>query len=255
MAGLLEHKELLGGAYRQASNAPQSPLRLTRSLAAAKIHPMVRAPEPPPQSADPLPDAFFRDIIDGLPVAVFVTDRSGAPVYTNQAAIELLGKSADPAVGPETIAAVYDAVLQDSELPYPAERMPVVRALAGEASTVGDMALRRPAGTLDIEVWGKPIVDAAGEVAHAAACFVDISERRRLTRRNRELAEALDSARQELASVTGFIAMCASCKAVRTRAGDWMPVEELIDRTVRLTVSHGLCPRCLPKYGGGGGDA
>ena len=58
-----------------------------------------------------------------------------------------------------------------------------------------------------------------------------------------------DGARAMYLSPDGFVTMCANCRKTKRRGDptqwDWIP-EFLNDRS--LTVSHGLCPRCIPLY-------
>lgn len=136
------------------------------------------------------PDSHSHDdplhsILDQLPTAVFVLDRDGKPFYANEAATDLLGKGVDPAKGSANLADTYGAFIAHSDERYPIRRMPVVRALRGETSTVDDMVIRRPGGDVEIEVWGAPILDDNGFVRYAVASFKDISQRRKLQRQIR----------------------------------------------------------------------
>jgi len=119
-------------------------------------------------------------ILDALPVAVFVLDgATGRPYYANRRSQEILGRGIVPDAPPERLPEVYQAVVAGSDRPYPAERQPIVRAMAGEATHVADMEIRRPERRVPIEVWGAPVFDTAGRVAFAVAAFHDISERLR----------------------------------------------------------------------------
>jgi PAS domain S-box-containing protein len=123
--------------------------------------------------------------IEALPVAVFVTDASGHPCFSNQLSRELLGKGAIDTVGSAELAKTYDAFLENSSTPYPAERMPLVRALRGITSSVDDMEIQHPDRRVPLEVHGAPILSATGEVAFAVATFRDITARKQLEARLR----------------------------------------------------------------------
>jgi GAF domain-containing protein len=118
-------------------------------------------------------------ILDQLPVAIFVLAGDGSPAYANAAARDLLGEGPDPSTGPQDLARRYRAVLAGTGTEYPSDRMPIVRALAGETTTVDDMEIERADGAVPVEVWAAPIFAPDAGVAYAVAAFHDVSERRR----------------------------------------------------------------------------
>jgi diguanylate cyclase (GGDEF)-like protein len=125
--------------------------------------------------SDPLHLVLFN-----LPTPVFVIDRDGRSYYANRAAVELLGTGVDPSAGPEDLAECYQAKVFGTDEPYPSSRMPIVRALYGETSTVDDMVIARPDGDILISVTGAPIFGRDGQVAFAVASFRNISRERQL---------------------------------------------------------------------------
>jgi PAS domain S-box-containing protein len=128
-------------------------------------------------------------ILEAMPVAVFVLDGAGRPYYANQRSRELLGRGIVPEATPDRLPEVYRAVVAGSDDLYPAHRQPIVRALAGEAAYVADMEICRPDRRVPIEVWAAPVRDAAGRVAFAVAAFNDIAERLRIEGALRESEE------------------------------------------------------------------
>lgn len=127
-------------------------------------------------------DLDFKEFVQNLPIAVFVVGRDGRPCYANPAAIELLGKGADPASGPDELGQVYRAYLSGTDHEYPRDRMPIVRALRGESCAVDDMEIRRPEGTVALQVWGTPVYDATSGIKYAIAAFTDITSKKRAER-------------------------------------------------------------------------
>ncbi|HYO60311.1 MAG TPA: diguanylate cyclase [Actinomycetota bacterium] len=133
----------------------------------------------PKQPAREAPtDLDFKEFVQNLPIAVFVVDREGSPCYANPAAIELLGKGADPQAAPDEMGELYRAYLQGTSHPYPTDRMPLFRALKGESCTVDDMEIHRPDGTIALQVWGSPVYDATSGIKYAIAAFTDITSRK-----------------------------------------------------------------------------
>lgn len=144
------------------------------------------ADQPKRRSQEAPLDLDFQEFVQNLPIAIFVADREGRPCYANPAAIELLGKGADPAAGPDDLGERYRAYLSGTAHEYPADRMPLYRALKGESCTVDDMEIRRPDGTIALQVWGTPVYDATSGIKYAIAAFTDITARKRAERALRE---------------------------------------------------------------------
>ena len=125
---------------------------------------------------------FFR-FMEKLPVGVFVLNASGKPYYANQTAIQLLGKGIAPSTETDQLADVYQIYIEGTDNEYPAEEIPIVRALSGLATEVEDMEIRRPDGILSIHVWATPIINRFGNITHAIAAFQDITPRKNAERR------------------------------------------------------------------------
>lgn len=144
--------------------------------------------------------------LDALPVGVFVVEPDGRPFYANRSATELLGKGIIPDATTDQLAEVYRAFVAGTDQLYPAERMPLVRALHGETSSVDDMEIERPDGRILIEIHGAPIRDAEGRIAYGMVSFTDITVRRRAEEAVRERAlqqqiiEAQQAALRELST-------------------------------------------------------
>lgn len=130
--------------------------------------------------------------IEALPVAVFVTDASGSPCYSNVLSRQILGKGVIPETGSTELADAHDAYVANTNVKYPAERMPIVRALSGVTSHVDDMEIQHPGKRVPLEVHGAPILDATGAVCFAVATFVDITERN-ATRLRLQIADRMAS--------------------------------------------------------------
>jgi rsbT co-antagonist protein RsbR len=126
--------------------------------------------------------------LDALPVGVFVVEPDGRPFYANRSATEILGKGIIPDTTTGQLAEVYRAFVAGTDQLYPTERMPLVRALSGEASSVDDMEIERPDGRILIEIHGAPIRDAEGRIIYGMVSFIDITLRRRAEEAIRERA-------------------------------------------------------------------
>jgi anti-anti-sigma factor len=144
--------------------------------------------------------------LDALPVGVFVVEPDGRPFYANRSAIEMLGKGIMPDATTGQLAEVYRAFVAGTDQLYPTERMPLVRALSGETSSVDDMEIERPDGRILVEIHGAPIRNAEGRIMYGMVSFTDITLRRRAEEAIRERAlqqeviEAQQAALRELST-------------------------------------------------------
>ncbi len=132
-----------------------------------------------------------------VPAGIFVLTGDGRPFFANRAALHILGQGIDPAVAVGELTAFYHAYIAGTDKKYPSERLPLVRALHGERSTVDDVEVLRNGERLPLLVSGAPIYDAEGRLEYAMAAFLDISDQRRVQRvieenerRFREIVEA-----------------------------------------------------------------
>jgi PAS domain S-box-containing protein len=124
----------------------------------------------------------FLQFLESLPVGVFVLTASGKPYYANQTAQQILGKGIAPGASPEDLAEVYQAYIAGTDIEYPTDRMPVVRALSGRSTTVDDLEIHGPNGRIQIQIWGTPIF-RKGVVTYAIVAFQDVTERKRAEHR------------------------------------------------------------------------
>ncbi|HIK13267.1 MAG TPA: CHASE2 domain-containing protein [Oscillatoriaceae cyanobacterium M33_DOE_052] len=118
--------------------------------------------------------------LEALPVAIGVLDAKGRPYFANQKAREILGKGVVPDTTAAQIAQVYQNYIAGTNIPYPSEKLPVVRALHGEITSADDIEIHVGDKVIPIEAWGSPIYDEEGNIAYAIVAFQDITDRRRL---------------------------------------------------------------------------
>ncbi|MDF5738632.1 MULTISPECIES: AAA family ATPase [unclassified Nostoc] len=133
----------------------------------AKLYSQLRASE-----------SQMAQFLEAIPVAIIVLDAAGRPYYANQRRIQLVGKGIDPAVTPDQFAEIYQFYLAGTDQKYPTEKLPIIRALNGERTTVDDMEIHRNNATIPIEAWGTPVFDEQGNLAYAIVAFQDITERK-----------------------------------------------------------------------------
>ena len=153
-------------------------------------------------------ESQLTQFLEGMPIGIFVVDENGRPFYANRVSKELLGKGIAPDARPEELSEVYQVYLAGSDVPYPTDKLPVVRALTGEDVHIDDMTVRKSKADMPVEVWGTPIYDEQDKIIFGMAAFQDITKRKeaeklvaeynltlekQVEERTHELSEALNN--------------------------------------------------------------
>ncbi len=174
------------------------------------------------RSADALreSEARLRQILESMPIGVFVMDAQGKPYFSNKYArsINLPEPGARGADGTRAsspsgswqvpVGPHDEAYVAGTDQPYPPERHPLQRALANESSVVADIEIRPPGRRVPLEVWGSPVFDERGRVAYALSAFYDISERKKVERMKDEFVSVVShELRTPLTSIQGAIGL------------------------------------------------
>ncbi len=129
--------------------------------------------------------------LEAMPVGVSVLDASGKPYYGNRVAYQLLGKGVLPETTADQLAEVYQIYIEGTDQTYPKERLPPVRALMGETTTVDDLEIHQGDKIIPLEAWGTPIFDEKGNIAYAMVAFQDITDRKRAELERRKFTSEL----------------------------------------------------------------
>src|ERR1041384_4264128 len=121
-------------------------------------------------------------IFDAVPLAIISVNWQGQIQYMNRAAKSLLGEPPSDLhldEWPKT----FGFYLDDGVMPYPAEKLPVVRVLRGETVESGeDFILRKPGSEkgLWISMSGEILRDENGNVDGAIALIRDINYQKQI---------------------------------------------------------------------------
>jgi diguanylate cyclase (GGDEF)-like protein len=126
--------------------------------------------------------ATFR-LLDQVPVGIFVLSARGTPYYANQHAKKLLGRGIVPSPA-DKLAETYEAYEAGTDRTYPTNRLPILRALAGEVSECSDIEIRRGDESVPLHVVGAPVHDSHGDLLYAVAGFQDVRELQRVAMRD-----------------------------------------------------------------------
>jgi adenylate cyclase len=81
--------------------------------------------------------------LDAVPVGVLVVDATGTPYYANKMAQQILGQTVTRETVVPNVVEMYQSYVAETDLLYPRDRMPILRALRGESATIDDMEQAR----------------------------------------------------------------------------------------------------------------
>jgi len=135
---------------------------------------------------------MLRSVLDSMEEGLAAADEQGKFIIWNPAALKILGLGATNLPSRDW-SAHYGLYLQDMVTPFPADQLPLVRAIRGETTTT-QMFVRNPElehGTW-IEVSGSPLKDKNGAVCGGVAAFRDVTQRRAAEQEIRKLNEELE---------------------------------------------------------------
>lgn len=127
---------------------------------------------------------LLQSIIDSMGEGVVVADEMGTFLHWNPAAEEILGLGAQN-VSPERWTEVYGIFQEDQVTPYPAEELPLARAIRGHDTDDVELFVRHsrlPAGSW-IVVTGRPVKSATGRSQGGVIVIRDITESRNVQKR------------------------------------------------------------------------
>ncbi|MEZ2302634.1 MAG: adenylate/guanylate cyclase domain-containing protein [Microcoleus sp.] len=149
-------------------------------------------------------ESRLSQLLEAMPVGVFVTDANGQPYYANQVAQQLLGQGVLAGDTIEELVQNYQIYIAGTKQNYNLEIFTIPKLLRGEYANADNIEIHRADKVIPIEAWGTPIFDNQGNISYTIIAFQDISERRKieaerekfteeLSQLNRNLKKALDA--------------------------------------------------------------
>ncbi|MDG2409259.1 MAG: PAS domain-containing protein [Pirellulales bacterium] len=147
---------------------------------------------------------LLESILNNVDIAVTVSNKDGEFVFFNPAAHHILGVG--PVSGVKNWTPQYGIYRPDRVTPYPAEELPLARALRGETVHDDELYIRNPGKSNDILlcVTATPFSSPPGDFEGAVCIFRDITEKNR-SQRTLEMSEERFRAFMENLPAIAFI--------------------------------------------------
>ena len=153
-------------------------------------------------------EQHMRDLLEGLPAAVYTTDANGRITFFNKACIDMAGRT--PQLGDEWC--VTWRLYTPDGAPLPHDQCPMAVALKEDRAVRGVEAIaERPDGTfVPFIPYPTPLHDADGTLIGAINMLVDITERKQAENRQKTLIDELNHrVKNTLATVQSLAAQTA----------------------------------------------
>lgn len=144
------------------------------------------------QEAQRLIEGSYRELIQGLPAAVYTCDAQGCIVLYNQAAVDLWGRK--PEIGKDQWCGSWKIYRPDGS-PLPLDECPMAVCLREARAVRGEeIVIERPDGSRrHVLPHPEPLLDASGVVVGAVNMLIDITEGQEAERARAHLAAIVTS--------------------------------------------------------------
>jgi PAS domain S-box-containing protein len=175
----------------------------------------------------------LQTVLDSMTEGLATVDAEGRFVIWNAGAAKLLGLEVTD-LPAEAWAGHYGFFMNDTVTPFPADEMPVLRALRGEVTRT-EMFVRNeriPKG-IYIEVYGNPMFNKAGAICGGVAAFRDITQ---LKEDERQIRNLNDNLEQRVAERTAQLKTATAELSDRQFALDQHAIVAITD--LRGTISY-----------------
>lgn len=175
----------------------------------------------------------YKQIVSGLPAALYVTDAQGRITYYNEAAAELWGRR--PVLGQEQWCGSWRLFWPDGR-PMRHDECPMAMTLATGKPVRGAEAIaERPDGTrFSFMPFPTPLFGRDGKLTGALNMLVDISERKRTEDAAQRLAVIVESSEDAIIGMTVDGVITSWNEAAERMFG--YRTEEIIGRTVEMLI-------------------
>ncbi|MGB3532456.1 MAG: diguanylate cyclase [Microcoleaceae cyanobacterium] len=149
-------------------------------------------------------EARLQKFLECLPIGVAIHAATGQVIYMNSTGKKYLQKEISSEATLEEQAEYYQVYIAGTDIPYPPEKLPAMKALAGEFAQTEDLEIRTTQNHIILEVQATPLLDDREKVTYAIVTFQDITTRKKAedleANYNRELQKQVNQRTQALAN-------------------------------------------------------
>jgi PAS domain S-box-containing protein len=139
-------------------------------------------------------ESRLTQLLEAMPVGIFVVDGKGKPFYLNSWGERILAQGLISDGVTDKFSEAYQFYDAGTNQLYPIDRQPIIRALRGEFVRMDDIEIHGAERIVPIEVWATPIYDEGKNIVYAIAAFQDITERQEVEAERRQFTDELQKA-------------------------------------------------------------
>lgn len=178
--------------------------------------------------------------------AIFILDAQKPPriLDVNKRMCEIFGYKAEEVRGRTTefLYSSRQALLDFQAILYPAIEK------QGYFDSYEYELMRKDGTPLQTEHSIMPLLDEEGTRIGWVSVVKDITRRKQAEQEKDQLVLDLQDALSQVKMLGGLLPICAYCKRIRGKDGNWSEVEEYIEKKTEATFSHCYCPECTKKH-------
>ncbi len=135
-------------------------------------------------------ESRYRELIYGLPSALYTCDADGYIQLYNESAVKLWGR--EPIIGKDVWCGSWEIFTQDGS-PMPLEECPMAIALKENRIVNTELIVRRPDGTeRNIIPYPRPILGTSGKIIGAVNTLIDVTSQAQSRREMEQIAEMIE---------------------------------------------------------------
>jgi len=184
----------------------------------------------------------FSLVAEQSPSSVIITDANGNIEFVNPRFEELTGYSFVEVQGKNP------RVLQSGNTSMETYKK-MWETISSNKSWKGEIQDKKKNGeTYWASASISPITNSEGKITHYLGVQVDISKRKEAELEREKLIADLQTALDNVKTLTGLLPICAWCKKIRDEKGYWTQVEEYVMHHTEATFSHSICKECAEQH-------
>ena len=96
-----------------------------------------------------------------------------------------------------------------------------------------------------IQDWNRLLRDEEGVPRKVQGILIDVTKEKTAEQQQKDTQKELAKVLEKI--ISGFLPICAECKAIRDKSGNWIPIETYFAHKSQVQFSHGYCPDCYNK--------
>ncbi len=183
----------------------------------------------------------YRVLVEEVNDIVYTVDRNKTVTYIGPVIEEVGGYTPAEVVGRSFLDFVFepdvarvDAQFQDNI----SARQEMIQFRFRVVTKAGEVRWAR--------TYSRPIF-AGAQVVGLRGVMTDVTEWVGMERERERLIHELQTALEQVKTLKGLLPICASCKKIQDDQGDWVRLEEYLQKHTDARLTHDLCPDCATE--------